>query len=237
MLTIIIPVFNEINTIERILVEINKINFIQKQIILVDDFSTDGTRELIKSELYKKVDKVIFNEKNFGKGFSIKSAQKYIQGEYTIIQDADLEYSPKDYKNLLEPLLNQGLNVVYGSRVLGKKRYNQKNFTSIFRIFANHLLTIFSNLVNNQNLTDAHTCYKVFRSSIFKKLDLEEKGFAFCPEVTTKLSNLNYQIKEIPISYNGRNYEEGKKIKFKDAIEAILALLKYKFFKKSFNNQ
>ncbi len=232
MLTIIIPVLNEINTIDKILDEVNKINFIEKQIILVDDFSTDGTRELIKQKLYKKVNKVIYNEKNFGKGYSIKIAQNFIEGEFTIIQDADLEYSPKDYKNLLEPLLNQGFNVVYGSRVLGKKRYHLKNFTSIFRIFANHLLTIFSNIINDQNLTDAHTCYKVFRSNLFKQINLQEKGFAFCPEVTTKLSNMKYKIKEIPISYNGRSYKDGKKIKFKDAVDAIIVLLKYKFFKK-----
>ena len=232
MLTIIIPVFNEINTIDKILDEVNKINFIEKQIILVDDFSTDGTREFIKNELYKKVNKVIYNEKNFGKGYSIKSAQKFIEGEFTIIQDADLEYSPKDYKNLLEPIFIQNFDVVYGSRVLGKKRYNLKNFTSVFRIFGNHLLTIISNIINKQNLTDAHTCYKVFKSNLFKQLDLEERGFAFCPEVTTKLSNMNYQIKEVAISYNGRDYQDGKKIKLKDALEAIIVLLKYKFFKK-----
>ena len=232
MLTIIIPVFNEINTIEKILDEVNKINFIKTQIILIDDFSTDGTRELIKSKLYKKVNKVIYSEKNFGKGYSIKLAQKFIEGKFTIIQDADLEYSPKDYKKLLEPLYKQGIDVVYGSRVLGKKRYHLKNFTSVFRIFANHALTIFSNFINNQNLTDAHTCYKVFRSNLFKQLHLEEKGFAFCPEVTTKLSNMKYQIKEVPISYNGRNFKDGKKIKFKDAVEAIFVLLKYKLFKK-----
>ena len=232
MLTIIIPVFNEINTIEKILDEVNKINFIKTQIILIDDFSTDGTRELIRNKLYKKVNKVIYSEKNFGKGYSIKSAQKFIEGKFTIIQDADLEYSPKDYKKLLEPLYKQDIEVVYGSRVLGKKRYHLKNFSSVFRIFANHVLTIFSNLINNQNLTDAHTCYKVFRSNLFKQLHLEEKGFAFCPEVTTKLSNMKHQIKEVPISYNGRNFKDGKKIKFKDAVEAIFVLLKYKLFKK-----
>jgi len=234
MLTIIIPVFNEINTIEKILDEVNKIDFIKTQIILIDDFSSDGTRELIRNKLYKKVNKVIYSEKNFGKGYSIKSAQKFIEGKFTIIQDADLEYSPKDYKKLLEPLYKQDIEVVYGSRVLGKKRYHLKNFSSVFRIFANHALTIFSNFINNQNLTDAHTCYKVFTSNLFKQLHLEEKGFAFCPEVTTKLSNMKYQIKEVPISYNGRSFKDGKKIKFKDALEAIFVLLKYKLFKKWF---
>ncbi len=232
MLTIIIPVFNEIKTIEEIINLTNEINFIDTQIILVDDGSTDGTTELIKTYLFKKVNKVIYHKRNSGKGTAIKSAQTFINGEFVIIQDADLEYNPKDYQKLLIPLLNKEYDVTYGSRVLGKQRYKLKNFTSTFRIFANHMLTILSNKINNQNLTDAHTCYKVFKSNIFKKINLEEKGFAFCPEVTTKLSNMRVAIKEIPISYNGRDYKNGKKIKFKDAIEAVFALLKYKYLKK-----
>lgn len=232
MLTIIIPIYNEINTIEKILDKIFKIDFISKEIILVDDGSTDGTKNLIQKKLSKKVTKVIYHEGNLGKGSAIKSAQKYINGDYVIIQDADLEYNPNDYYNLLKPIINRSFNVVYGSRVLGKNRYKLKNFTSIFRIFANHMLTIISNLINNQNLTDAHTCYKVFKREIFKDIKLEEKGFSFCPEVTTKISNMNIDILEIPISYNGRDYKSGKKIKFIDAIDALITLIKYKFFKK-----
>lgn len=232
MLTIIIPVFNEINTIEKILNQIDQVDFIPKEIILVDDSSTDGTKSLIENHLANKVTKVIYHKNNKGKGSAIKSAQKFIKGDYVIIQDADLEYNPNDYYSLLKPIIDGKYNVVYGSRVLGKNRYKLKNFTSIFRIFANHLLTLFSNFINNQNLTDAHTCYKVFKAEIFKKINLEENGFSFCPEVTTKISNMNLNILEIPISYNGRDYKNGKKIKFFDAIEALITLIKYKYLKK-----
>ena len=232
MLTIIIPVFNEINTIEKILNQIEQVDFIPKEIILVDDSSTDGTKSLIENHLANKVTKVIYHKNNKGKGSAIKSAQKFIKGDYVIIQDADLEYNPNDYYSLLKPIIDGKYNVVYGSRVLGKNRYKLKNFTSIFRIFANHLLTLFSNFFNNQNLTDAHTCYKVFKAEIFKKINLEENGFSFCPEVTTKISNMNLNILEIPISYNGRDYKNGKKIKFFDAIEALITLIKYKYLKK-----
>ena len=229
-LTIIIPVYNETNTIIKILDKIIKIK-IKKQIIVVDDFSSDGTKDkLIK---YKsKIDKIIFHKKNLGKGAAIKTAQRFIKGEYIIIQDADLEYDPADYKKLLKPLQNNKSLVVYGSRVLKKKRYFSHNFTSTLRIFFNHILTLISNLINQQTLTDAHTCYKVFDSKLFKKISLKENGFAFCPEVTTKISNLNLKIIELPISYKGRSYKDGKKISFLDGIEALLALFKYKFLQK-----
>ena len=232
MLTIIIPAFNEINTIEKILIKIRDVNFISKEIILVDDGSTDGTKALIESKLHKMVTKVIYHQNNMGKGSAIKSAQMHVNGDYVIIQDADLEYDPEDYFKLLKPIIKGESSVVYGSRVMNKNRYKLKNFTSIFRIFANHILTIMSNIINRQKLTDAHTCYKVFKSEIFKKIILQEKGFSFCPEITTKISNMDIDIIEIPISYNGRNYQSGKKIKFKDAIGASIALIKYKFFKK-----
>ena len=228
-LSIIIPVFNEKSTIITIINKINRLD-IKKQIIVVDDFSNDGTKDI----LYKnknKIDVLLFHEKNTGKGGAIKTAQKHVLGKYIIIQDADLEYDPKDYYKILKCFKQRNIKVVYGSRVLGKKRYNLKNFISTSRVFFNHLLTIFSNILNNQKLTDAHTCYKAFKSDLFKKIDLKEKRFAFCPEITTKISNLNLEITEVPISYNGRNYEEGKKISYIDGIRAIYALIKYKFFK------
>ena len=233
MLTIIIPVYNEIKTIEQIIDKINQINFIKKEIILVDDFSLDGTRELIKKKLYKKVDKVFFHSENSGKGAAIKTAKKNIEGQYVIIQDGDLEYDPNDYKKLIEPLQKNLTNVVYGSRVLGKNRYYENNFSSNIRVFCNHLLTILSNIINNQKLSDAHTCYKVFKAETFNKINLKENSFSFCPEVTTKLAKMNENILEIPISYYGRTYEDGKKIKFVDGIIAIFALLKYRFFDKN----
>ena len=232
MLTIIIPVYNEINTIEKILDKIDQINFISKEIILVDDCSSDGTKTLIERKLFKRVSKVIYHNTNNGKGSAIKSAQNFINGKYVIIQDADLEYDPWDYQYLLKPLIDEKFDVVYGSRVLGKSRYKLKNFTSISRIFGNHILTIISNLINKQNLTDAHTCYKAFTTKVFKNIKLEENGFSFCPEITTKVSNLNIDIFEVPISYNGRDYKSGKKIKLTDAVDALVALIKYKFLKK-----
>ena len=230
-LSIIIPCFNEVRTIEKIIEKIHLVQGINKEIILVDDFSNDGSRELIQTKLKNKIDTLILNEKNYGKGYSIIQAKKKITGDIVIIQDADLEYDPNDYKKLIDPIVNNRSNVVYGSRVLGNNRYLSKKFSSIYRIFFNHILTIFSNILNSQNLTDAHTCYKVIKRDIFDKISLEEFTFSFCPEITTKLSNINEKILEVPINYNGRSYKDGKKIKIIDGLIAIKTLLKYKFFK------
>ena len=228
ILTIIIPVYNETNTIVKIIDQILKIK-IKKQIIVVDDCSTDGSKEkIIKNK--RKISKVIFHKKNLGKGAAIRTAQKYIKGKLVIIQDADLEYNPKDYKKLIKPIIEKKSLVVYGSRVLGKNRYQTNDFTSLMRVFFNHILTIISNFFNRQRLTDAHTCYKVFDSKLFKKIKLNENGFAFCPEVTTKISKLKIDITEIAISYKGRTYKQGKKISYLDGVLAIFALIKYKFF-------
>ena len=229
-ITVIIPVFNELKTVRAIIDKILNLKDLDIQIILVDDFSTDGTRELIENELSKKVDKVLFHSSNKGKGSAIISAKKFIKGNIVIIQDGDLEYDPKDYYQLIKPILDNSYKIVYGSRVLGKGRYRTNKFTSLFRIFCNHILTIISNFINSQNLTDAHTCYKVFKSEVFNDIILEENGFNFCPEITTKVSNLGIKIFEVPINYNGRTHKEGKKIKFIDGFEAILTIIKYKFF-------
>ena len=228
--TIIIPVFNEKNYINKIIHKLNNdINF-KKQIIVVDDYSNDGTREIIKKN--KHINKLILHKKNMGKGAAIKSAVPYIAGNIVAIQDADLEYDPKDLNNLIKTMLINDIKVIYGSRVLKKKRYNNNSFLSNYRVFGNHVLTLISNFLNNQNLTDAHTCYKIFRKDIFLKLSLKENDFAFCPEVNTKISLLNEKIKEFPISYKGRTIKEGKKIKFSDAIRALVTILKYKYFNK-----
>ncbi len=225
--TIIIPVYNEKNYINKIINKVkHDVNF-KKQVIVVDDFSTDGTRNILKKK--KNIEKIIFHKKNMGKGAAIKSAMPYIDGEIVIIQDADLEYYPKDLNKLIKMMIKKKLKVVYGSRVLNKKRYNNQ-FISNFRTFGNHVLTIISNFLNNQKLTDAHTCYKIFNREIFFKLNLQEDDFAFCPEVNTKISLLNIKIKEMPISYKGRTVEEGKKISFYDAIRALITILKYKYF-------
>jgi dolichol-phosphate mannosyltransferase len=227
-LSIIIPVYNEIKTLEKIINKIINLKKIDKQIIVVDDGSTDGTQQLIKSKIASKVSKVIYHKNNKGKGAAIKTAQKYLKGDYVLIQDADLEYDPRDYFKLLKPLIQGSSSVVYGSRVFGKKRYSSKNFISLSRVFVNHLLTILSNFLNNQNLTDAHTCYKVFLASIFKKIELKELDFAFCPEVTSKISKMGLKIIEVPISYKGRTQQEGKKIGIFDGFRALYVLLKYR---------
>ena len=228
-ITVIIPVFNEINTIEQIInLVLDQKKFIL-EVIIVDDCSIDGSKDILeKFKNYKNI-KMIFHKKNKGKGGAIKSAVEHISGEIVIIQDADLEYDPKDYEKLVTPIINAETNVVYGSRVLGRTK---KNFTvkEKFRIFANYFLTMISNIFNSNKLTDAHTCYKVFKTEIFKQLNLRENDFAFCPEVTTKLSKMKEKIIEVPISYHGREYKEGKKIKTFDAIRALIVIIKYRFF-------
>ena len=231
MLSIIIPVYNEVKTIDKILKKIIKVRNFKKQIIVIDDGSDDGTVEKLK-ELDKiyKIDKIIFNKKNKGKGYAIRLGQKRVKEKFTIIQDADLEYDPKDYIKITNILKKKKYKIVYGSRVLGINRYSNNNFTSNIRVFANHILTIISNIINSQNLTDAHTCYKAFETKIFKKIRLKENGFSFCPEVTTKISNLRLKIKEVKINYHGRTFKEGKKISFIDGFRALKTLIKYKIF-------
>lgn len=228
-LSIIIPCYNESATVLEIVNKILNLKYnIEREIILVDDFSDDGTKEIIRQNFLNHKDiRVIFHDKNSGKGAAIKTAKKYISGDIIIIQDADLEYDPNDYKKLIEPIINNETKVVYGSRVLNQNRYSARGFTSKLRVFGNHVLTVISNILNKQKLTDAHTCYKVFSREVFDKINLEENDFSFCPEVTSKVSKLGYEIIEVPISYNGRDYKNGKKIKFSDAFKALKTLIKY----------
>lgn len=227
-LSIIIPVYNEKKTIGKLLKKINKLKYINKEIIVVDDASTDGTKKILeKNKTFYSI--LINHKKNLGKGAAIKSAQKKVSGDVIIIQDADLEYDPRDYYKMLN-LISIKNKVIYGSRVLGKNRYLSKKFSSFIRIFFNHILTIISNILNNQNLTDAHTCYKMFLKNVFLSIELKENGFSFCPEVTTKIALKKIKIKEVPIRYRGRTYADGKKISFMDGFEAIFALFKYRFF-------
>ena len=230
MITVIVPVFNEENTIRKILLKIINLK-VKKQIIVIDDPSHDKTSfEIQKIKKKFKNIKIIRHKKNQGKGSAIRSAQKHILGDITIIQDADLEYSPQDYLKLIKPILQKKSLVVYGSRFLNMRYKKKKIFISKLRIIANILLTKLSNFINNQNLTDAHTCYKVFESKFFKSFNLQEKRFGFCPEITTKISNNKIKIIEIPIWYNGRSHSDGKKISFLDGIRAIYCILKYKFY-------
>ena len=228
-LTIIIPAYNEINTIQKLIDKISNLK-IDKQIILIDDNSKDGTKEVVKKNS-KKLDKIIIHDENMGKGAAIKSAQKFVEGQYVVIQDADLEYDPNDIINLLNEIEKKKCQVVYGSRVLrNPENKKSQNFSHNIRIIGNIFLTKLSNFLNNQNLTDAHTCYKLFKSDLFKSITLQENDFSFCPEITTKISLLNVKIFEIPINYHGRSYKQGKKIVASDGIKAIWTLIKYRYF-------
>ena len=232
ILTVIIPVFNEKNTILEVINKIKAQNYVSKQVIIVDDGSTDGTQEILLSNNSDNFYDLILLTKNSGKGAAIRKSIPFIKGDIVLIQDGDLEYDPSDYKKLIEPILNLKSKVVYGSRVLGKKRYNVSSTFFYLTVFANHFLTFLSNILNQQKLTDAHTCYKVFDVNVFRKIVLKEDDFSFCPEITTKISNMKIEISEVPINYYGRHYKDGKKIKFTDAFKAIWVLFKYKFLDK-----
>jgi len=231
-LSIIIPIYNEEKTIIPLLKKVKQ-QKISKEIIVIDDGSSDRTSELLKmnSGYY---DKYISLENNNGKGYAIKRGIDIAQGSFTLIQDGDLEYNPNDYEKLINKIRGD-CKIVYGSRTLkGGNFTTPGGLRPLFSKFANFLLTKLSNILNGQKLTDAHTCYKLFSTEILRKINLKEKGFAFCPEVTAKLSKLGLKIEEVPIDYFGRSYGEGKKIKVRHAFEAILALLKYNYPYKRF---
>ena len=227
MISILIPCYNEKDTIEKIIEKINKLEHLKKEIIVVDDYSTDGTRIILKNTLEKKVSKIIYNEKNNGKGFCIKEGIKFASGDIVLIQDADLEYDPKEYDKLIKPIIDGNADVVYGSRFIGSE---EKRILFFWHTIANKFLTLLSNMFTNLNLTDMETCYKVFKKEFIKQIDLKEKGFGFDPEITAKIAKLKPRIYEVGISYFGRTYEQGKKINLKDAFIVLKCILIYNLF-------
>jgi glycosyltransferase involved in cell wall biosynthesis len=230
-LSVIIPVYNEINTIGEILSRVLEVD-LPKEVIVVDDCSMDGTREFLKEwEVGRKKEskdevRIFYQPQNMGKGAALRSGFKEATGEIVIIQDADLEYHPHEYPKLIEPILDGRAEVVYGSRFLGTPRR-----VLIFRhTLGNKLLTFLSNLCTDLNLTDMETGYKVFKKEVLEHLLLKSNRFGFEPEVTAKIAKMNYRIYEVPISYSGRDYWEGKKIKWMDGLKAIFSILRYNFF-------
>ena len=229
-ISIIIPCYNEVKTLNLIIDKIINKRNLDKEIIIVDDFSDDGTRDIIKNELSEKVTKILYNYKNYGKGYSVRKGISVSTGDIVLIQDADLEYSPDDYEKLLKPILDGHEDVVYGSRFKSSEITRVLYF---WHTLGNKFLTFFSNMLTNFNLTDMENCYKVFKSDIIKKIDLKENRFGFEPEVTAKISKLNnIKLFEVSTKYYGRKYSEGKKITWKDGIAAIYFILKYNLFVK-----
>lgn len=228
-LSIIIPCYNEAETINEIIDAVINAPYKDKEIIVVDDCSKDGTVEVLKKEIAPKVAKVLFHEKNQGKGAALRTGIKEATGDVVIIQDADLEYDPNEYERLVKPISDNKADVVYGSRFLGGDAHRVVYY---WHRVGNGFLTLLSNMFTNLNLTDMETCYKVFRREIIQSIDIKENRFGFEPEITAKLARTKCRMYEVGISYYGRTYEEGKKIGWKDGVRAIICILKYNLFKK-----
>ncbi len=226
-LSIIIPCYNEKEHLSKLITLVKASPVKEKEIILVDDCSNDGTTELIKNTLESEVDRVIYHKKNMGKGASIRSALRYVTGNAVIIQDADLEYDPQEYSKLMAPIVDGKADVVYGSRFLGGGPHRVHLF---WHYVGNKFLTILSNMFTNLNLTDMETCYKLFRTEIIKGIKIQQKRFGVEPEITAKIARKKCRIYEVGISYYGRSYSEGKKIGWKDGFTAIYCILKYGLF-------
>jgi glycosyltransferase involved in cell wall biosynthesis len=227
-LSVVIPCFNEVSTIERIIAAVRASPHPDKEIIVVDDGSSDGTREKISGELRPLIDQLVMHEKNQGKGAALRSGIRAATGDIVIIQDADLEYDPNEYPNLIAPIAEDRADVVYGSRFMGAAPHRVLYF---WHRLGNGFLTLLSNMFTNLNLTDMETCYKAFRRSVIQSIEIEEDRFGFEPEITAKVSKLGCRIYEVGISYYGRTYAEGKKIGYRDGFRAIYCIVKYNLFR------
>ena len=224
-LSVVIPVYNEKTTIMEVLERVRCAD-LPKEIIVVDDCSTDGTREILQALPTSADLKIILLPRNSGKGAALRSGFAAVSGDIVVVQDADLEYDPAEYGNLIQPILANKADVVFGSRFLG----GPHRVLLFWHSVGNWVLTTLSNMLTDLNLTDMETCYKVFRAEVLKKITLRENRFGFEPEFTAKVSKARYRIYEVPISYSGRDYSEGKKIGWKDGVAAIYFIFKYRFF-------
>ena len=228
-LSIIMPCYNEINTIDTIVESVRKVPYHNKEIIIVDDCSTDGTREKLNNRIESLVEKVIYHDHNQGKGAALRSGIKAATGDILIIQDTDLEYDPNEIPVVIQPILDGKADVVFGSRFMGGQPHRVVYF---WHMVGNKILTTISNMLTNINLTDIETCYKAFRKEVLQSIEIEENRFGFEPEITIKVAKKKVRIYEVGISYYGRTYEEGKKIGWKDGVRAIYCILKYSLFSK-----
>lgn len=225
-LSVVIPCYNELKTIDEIIDAVNSSPYPDKEIIIVDDCSRDGTREKLKSEIESsgRVAKVLYHTVNQGKGAALRTGIRAATGDLVIIQDADLEYDPNEYQKLADPILQNKADVVFGSRFAGGDAHRVLYY---WHSLGNGFLTMLSNMFTNLDLTDMETCYKIFRREIIQGITIEESRFGFEPEITAKVAKLNCRIYEVGISYYGRTYAEGKKIGWKDGVRAIYCILKY----------
>ncbi|MBN2483485.1 MAG: glycosyltransferase family 2 protein [Candidatus Omnitrophica bacterium] len=226
LLSIVIPCFNEKKLVKQVIGRVKEDRSFRKEIVIVDDCSTDGTREIIREQIEPLVDKVIYHEKNKGKGAALRSGFAQVSGDIVIVQDADLEYAPNEYGKLIQPILDGRADVVYGSRFKEKASYNKR--ISCW-LLANKVLTALSNISTGFSLTDMETCYKAFKREVLKKVSIEEDGYGFEPEITVKIARLKYRIAEVAISYERRNYAQGKKIRWQDGAWALWCIMKYHF--------
>jgi glycosyltransferase involved in cell wall biosynthesis len=228
-LSIIIPVYNEANTIAQILERVEGVDFgMEKEIIIVDDYSSDGTRDILK--YYESRYKISYHEKNYGKGTALRNGFALVSGDFVVVQDADLEYDPNDLLNLLEKIKEPDVAVVYGSRRLHRNYLEARKSGHIFAL-GGIFLSWLTNLLYRTHISDEPTCYKMFRANLLPELDLKCERFEFCPEFTAKVAKKGIKIHEVPISYYPRHKDEGKKINWKDGLEAVWTLLKYRFKK------
>ncbi len=227
-LSIVMPCFNEIHTIETIVKKVLDVQLpLDRELIIVDDYSTDGTRDYLNTLKDRDEIRVVFHDVNRGKGAALRTGFKHATGDYIIIQDADLEYEPNEYSKLLNPILDGQADVVYGSRFIGGASHRVLYF---WHSLGNRFFTFLSNMFTDLNLTDMEVCYKLFKRSIIESIELKEDRFGFEPEFTAKIARLNCVIYEVGISYYGRTYEEGKKINWKDGVRAVYVILKYGIF-------
>jgi glycosyltransferase involved in cell wall biosynthesis len=229
VLSVVIPVFNEVDTIEQIVEAVIRAPVDEIEIVVVDDGSTDGTRDVLRNKVEPRVARVLYHEGNRGKGAALRSGFQAVTGDLVLVQDADLEYDPQDYPRLIEPILSGKADVVFGSRFAGGQSHRVLYY---WHYLGNRLLTTLSNMVTNLNLTDMEVCYKVFRREILQQIRVEEDRFGFEPEITAKVARLQCRIYEVGISYAGRTYGEGKKIGWRDGVRAIWCILKYNLLRR-----